>query len=109
MHLFTKFFNQTKFALLVALLFSITSLNAQLRQYDDAWGDAGIKLTKESPAGVSINFSITSLQFVDNEEIDGPTMKDIQMPQVFLPNDEGMPNLPGFSRNIAIPQGAQAR
>lgn len=108
MNFFTKFAKQAKTALLIALLFSFAALNAQMYQFDDSWGNSGITLKSESTAGVRINFSVTSVEFIDNE-IDGLPMKEILMPQVLLPNDEGMPNLPGFGRNIAIPQGARAR
>ena len=35
-------------------------------------------------------------------------MKKLELPGVFLPNDEGAPDLPGTSCFIAIPQGASA-
>jgi PKD repeat protein len=96
--------------LLSALLLIISHTTiAQLYTYSDAHGDPGITLTSQSADGVKINFSITSLQIIDGEVIDGVPMKNILLPQVFLPNDEGMPNLPGFGRNIALPQGAKAR
>lgn len=81
---------------------------AQLYTYSDAYGDAGITLTEQSADGVGISFSITSFQIVDGEVTDGIPMKNILLPQVFLPNDEGMPDLPGFGRNIAVPKGAKA-
>ncbi|MBE0639954.1 MAG: T9SS type A sorting domain-containing protein [Bacteroidales bacterium] len=108
MNLFTNFAKQARFALLAALLFSFAALNAQMYQFDDSWGNAGLTLKSESAAGVRVNFSVNSIEFVD-QEIDGISMKEILMPQVLLPNDEGMPNLPGFGRNIAIPQGSTAR
>jgi hypothetical protein len=109
MYLFTKFIGQARLALLIALLYSCAALYAQSYQFDDSWGNTGLTLTSESATGVSINFSIQAMEIVDSEPIDGVTMKDILMPKVFLPNDEGMPNLPGFGRNIAIPQGAKAK
>lgn len=95
--------------LLFAALIAALSGFSQHFDFEDAWGNTGLTLTGESAKGVEINFSITSFDIVDNDEVDGHPMKAIQMPQVFLPNDEGMPNLPGFGRNIAIPQGATAR
>ncbi len=101
------FAKQTRLALLVALVCAVTALSAQVQTYEDSWGKTGISLKSESSAGVTLNFSITEFQFVDNE-IDGIPMQDIIMPQVFLPNNEGAPNLPGLSRYIAIPQGSRA-
>jgi len=108
MNFVTKISKQGKFALLFVLLYSFAALNAQSYQYNDAWGKTGITLKSESHQSVRINFSVTTLNFIDHQ-IDGVPMKDISMPQVFLPNDEGMPNLPGFSRTIAIPEGATAK
>ena len=53
---------------------------------------------------------ITPLRFLSLRifDINGEPMKNLLLPGVFLPNDEGAPNLPGFSRMIAIPQGAEA-
>lgn len=108
MNLFTKCARHGKLALLVALLFSFAALDAQMYQFEDSWGKTGLTLKSETPTGVRLNFSATTFEFVDND-IDGIPMKDILMPQVLLPNNEGMPNLPGYGRNIAIPQGASAR
>ena len=40
-------------------------------------------------------------------EIDNETMKSIHVPGIFLPNDEGCPDLPGTGKYIAIPQGSE--
>ena len=41
--------------------------------------------------------------------INGKTMKLVTLPDEFLPNDEGAPNLPGSGRYIALPHGAKAK
>jgi len=75
--------------------------------YQDSWGDTGFTLEMENPGGVHLNFSIT--QFEMEEIMIGESlMKSVHIPGVFLPNDEGAPNLPGTSRFIAIPEGADA-
>lgn len=104
-----KFFTSSvkcAITLFVAMfVLSFYSLNAQSYQFDNAWGESGITLTKETGDGVKVNFSIKEFQLTD-QMIAGKTMKEIQMHMAFLPNDEGMPNVPGFSRMIAVPQGA---
>lgn len=67
----------------------------------------GMYLVHESKGNVAINFSISTLQlqsFSYNDE----TMQELGVNGVTIPNDKGMPNVPVFSRFIAIPQGAQA-
>jgi hypothetical protein len=107
MRFFLNFKKQFSFVMLIALVFSFFGANAQIQSYSDSWGSSGISLKSESKFSVTLNFSITEFQLIDNE-VDGIPMKDIIMPQVFLPNDEGAPNLPALSRYIAVPQGAKA-
>src|SRR5690606_41031391 len=61
----------------------------------------------QSASGVELNFSIREFS-IDDIEINGSRMKKINLPGVLLPNDEGMPDLPGTGRYIALPQGADA-
>lgn len=74
----------------------------------DAWGEHGISVEHFTRSGISLNFSMTELEML-TEKLDGETVHSLHIPGVFLPNDEGAPNLPVMSRYIAIPQGAQAR
>nr|NQU90330.1 hypothetical protein [Bacteroidota bacterium] len=102
---FTIFSKPGKLVLLAALLFSFATLQAQTFEYGDAWGKAGMTLKSESNSGVNVNFSINEFAMEENM-IDGTPMMNINLPKVFLPNNEGAPDLPGVSRYIAIPQGA---
>ncbi|MFZ0390981.1 MAG: C25 family cysteine peptidase, partial [Calditrichia bacterium] len=77
-------------------------------QYADSWGEQGLTLTAENTSGVEINFSIQEF-FLEDRPVEGEIMKTLQLPGVFLPNDEGSPDLPGMGRYIAVPQGATAR
>ncbi|MEO0091942.1 MAG: C25 family cysteine peptidase [candidate division WOR-3 bacterium] len=60
-----------------------------------------------SDAGIEIIFSMHQM-VVEEIEIDGVPMRTYGVPGMFLPNDEGAPNLQGTGRYIAIPQGATA-
>ena len=75
--------------------------------YSDSWGDAGISIDNQSSSNIEVNFSIGSFVFNDIL-IDGENVKTIQLPGVFLPNNEGAPDLPGMGRYIALPQHATA-
>jgi hypothetical protein len=75
--------------------------------FDGSWGDHGFNVISEAPTGMEIVYSVTEMR-VDDLVVDGERMNVITIPGVFLPNDEGAPNLPGTGRFIAIPQGATA-
>jgi hypothetical protein len=92
---------------LVACMFFAFSLQAQQFDYPDAWGDDGLQVLQQDRSGVAINYSISSFAIFE-EEINGRQMQNILLPGNILPNDEGMPNLPGVSRYIAIPNGSKA-
>lgn len=92
---------------LAAILLTTQNLAAQQFEYPDSWSDQGMTLDAQSRSNVSISYSITDFSIIE-ETINGRQMQNILLPGTFLPNDEGMPNLPGASRFIAIPNGAKA-
>lgn len=91
--------------LLSVVLLSV-NLQSQVFSYQDGWGGQGFTLEREGQSGLQIIYSISQFDMQD-VEIEGETMKSIHLPGIFLPNDEGAPDLPGTSRFIAIPQGAR--
>lgn len=96
-----------QFLLITAILFCSQANYSQEFNYTDSWGNNGFTLTQEKPNSLTINFSISG--FSMNEiAIDGETLKTVNVAGIFLPNDEGAPDLPGTGRFIAIPQGAIA-
>jgi len=90
---------------LVVLLCAASSLFAQQFNYPDVTGRPGFNLVDSKPSAVRVNFAVPSFSLVD-QEVQGTMMKYIDLPGTFLFNDEGMPNLPGKGKYIAIPQGA---
>jgi len=106
----STFFANCKFLrslpVFLLLLFFIKA-QAQVITYEDSWGESGFTLPMENPGGVEINFSITNFE-LKAKDIGGSTMSSIHLPGIFLPNNEGAPDLPGTSRFVALPQGAQA-
>ena len=95
------------FLLLAFLIMLGQSLTGQTVSYLDSWSQQGFSIQEESSSGVTINYSLTDFTMVDIN-IDGIVSKSIKIPGVFLPNNEGAPDLPGNGRYIAIPQGAEA-
>jgi hypothetical protein len=104
---FQLFTNSSTKLLVLFAAFSFSNLNlqAQVFNYFDSWGESGFTLESASQTGVDINFSIEQFELSDIN-INGTTMTKILLPKVFLPNNEGMPDLPGDGRYIAVPHGA---
>jgi hypothetical protein len=80
---------------------------AQKVKYSDSWGSQGFSIAKSAVSGVSITHSINEFE-LSKAQVNGETLTTVQLPGVFLPNDEGAPDLPGSARYIAVPQGAKA-
>ncbi|NWG28168.1 MAG: T9SS type A sorting domain-containing protein [Ignavibacteriaceae bacterium] len=103
-----QFFASSLYKLLILFAaFSNLNLQAQVFNYSDSWGLEGFSVETESASGVKLNFSIHQFE-MENVDVSGITMKTVHLPGVFLPNDEGAPDLAGTSRFIAIPEGAKA-
>jgi len=94
-------------ALLLALLIP-TILFTETINYPDSWGQNGISLKTNSNKKVVLNYSISSFG-IKPVSIDGSQMHELILSDVFLPNNEGVPNLPGISKFIAVPEGAKAK
>lgn len=58
--------------------------------------------------GISINLELKSYD-LSSLNYKGEDMHEITLSGVFLPNDEGMPNLPRISKLVAIPEGAEVK
>ncbi len=101
------FFKTKNFLVVIFLFCCAAIIKAQVTTYSDSWGNHGVTLESENPSKVIINFSITQFQF-DDIDVDGNILKAVHLPGVFLPNDEGAPDLPGMGKYIALPQGADA-
>ncbi|MCX6271483.1 MAG: C25 family cysteine peptidase [Bacteroidetes bacterium] len=98
---------RTVFLLILIHCFSQTLFSQQVITYSGCWGNAGFNLVRQEATGVEVIFSVPQLTLGDIT-IEGIPMKTIEISGVFLPNDEGAPNLPGTGRYVAIPQGSSA-
>ena len=95
---------------LTALCFSLlipTVSTSEIIRFNDSWGEAGFNLISQDGTNVEVVYSITELT-INDLETDGQSLKVINVPGIFLPNEAGAPNLPVTSRYIAVPQGARA-
>lgn len=102
-----SFVTKSFLLLFLLLLFTAGNVNSQVYNYSDSWGPSGFNLERQSTTGITLNYSIRNFSFLD-VNVDGITMKSVHLPEVFLPNNEGYPDLPGTSRMIAIPNGSRA-
>jgi len=102
---FTIFTNRKSIPALLITLFLLlsNSIIGQPITYSDSWGEQGYSLLYENPGGIELNFSITYFE-LNEKNIEGIMMSSVHLPSVFLPNDEGAPDLPGTSRFLALPQ-----
>ncbi len=95
-----------KFTLFAGLLLlAISGLMAQRFTYPDVTGTPGFSLVGATASSVTVNHAVPVFTLED-QVVDGVPMKNVSLPGTFLFNDEGMPNLPGKGKYIAIPQGA---
>ncbi|MBM3403927.1 MAG: T9SS type A sorting domain-containing protein [Bacteroidetes bacterium] len=89
----------------VSFLFIGLILPAQQVEYPDALYGQGFSVATSNADRVDINYSIRQFR-IDDILINGEQMKNIGLDGAFLYNEQGAPNLPGYSRFIAIPNGA---
>ncbi len=104
----TKIFSRFQvLSILTAFLVFLAApfAGAEVITFEDNWDDSGINLVAQDVSGVDIVFSLSNME-VSDISINGEMMQNITVSGVILPNDAGAPNLPGFSRYIALPEGA---
>ncbi len=92
------------FFLVMLLSASLTTL-AQQFNYPDISGKPGFNLVDSKPSAIRVGYAVPSFTLED-QVVQGEAMKYINLQGTFLFNDEGMPNLPGKGKYIAIPQGS---
>ncbi|MCD4698494.1 MAG: T9SS type A sorting domain-containing protein, partial [Bacteroidales bacterium] len=95
------------FYLLISLLFSLGILAEEIK-YSNSWGEDGLTIESQNDELIRLNFSIKSFGIL-TRQINGEGMQELSLPGVFLPNNEGAPNLPGTSRYVAIPNDSEAK
>jgi len=79
---------------------------ARTVMFDVDGGETGFSLSKETDSYVEMSFKVARLG-IEDIDVDGGLMQQLTLPGVILPGDEGAPNLPGFGRYVALPEGAR--
>ena len=95
----------------VVMLMFITVTSSMMGQkiaLENNWGKQGATLLEQNTSGVTLNFSVQDY-VISETSVDKEIMKTITMSGVLLQNSEGAPNVPGYSRYVAIPQGSVAK
>jgi len=98
-----------KLFLVISLILILTGVSyGWVEEIDGNWGSFGLTKISESPGHVELNLS---LDVIGAEDFiyDGNTYQNIVTRGVFLPANEGAPNLPSYSGTVIIPQGANIR
>lgn len=98
---------KTLFTLIVTLCVSIVLNGQEVQSYSFDHNGNGLQITGQTRGGVSLGYSIDRIDLSSFSYKD-ETMHSISVSGISIPNEKGMPNVPNFSRFIAIPQGAEA-
>lgn len=85
-----------------------TATTAQeVRTFQFNHGKTGLQMTEQTRGNVSLDYTIDEMSLT-SFTYNGEEMQTIGIADISLPNSKGMPNVPVYSRTIAIPQGAEA-
>ena len=95
----------TKVVVIFVFIAATMQLSAQKVNLSNNWGEHGATLLTQNPQGVTLNFSVHDY-LLSETTVDREVMNTLTMSGVMLQNNEGSPNVPGYSRYIAVPQGA---
>ena len=103
----TNFLRLVSMALL--MLGMTTALTAQeVRTFSfNHEGKAGIRMIEQTRGNVALEYNLDEMSLT-SFTYNGEEMQTIGIADISLPNGKGLPNVPSYSRAIAIPQGAQA-
>ena len=101
--------NFLRFVIIALLMLGMTTaLTAQeVRTFQFNHGKTGIQMIEQTRGNVSIEYTIDEMS-LKSFTYNGEEMQTIGIADLSLPNAKGLPNVPSYSRTIAIPQGAQA-
>ena len=70
-------------------------------------GKTGIQMIEQTRGNVALEYNLDAMSLT-SFTYNGEEMQNIGIADISLPNEKGLPNVPNYSRTIAIPQGAQA-
>ncbi len=90
------------------LLMVAQACEAETLVFQENLGNAGLTIDRITDTYVEMTYRLERVE-IDDILIDSRVRQQVSIPGVFLPNNEGAPNLPGFGRFVAIPEGAVPR
>jgi hypothetical protein len=91
-----------------ALVLVAVSSPASTFLFEENRGQAGLAMPMMNDSYIDVSLKLDQMS-IDDVDVDGTIFQQISIPGVMLPNDEGAPNLPGFGRFVAVPNGAVPR
>ncbi len=102
-----KSFRLYVYILGICLTFFLIIQTAQSQDYSfsNPWGAKGLKIISEDSRNITLTYSISDFS-MENLDVNGESLKKIELPGHFLFGNPGAPDLPGDGRYIAIPDGA---
>lgn len=83
------------------------TLSAQRYTFDTRGASAGLAVTRGDARGAQLTYTIAAFD-LEPAGAKGEGISSIALPEILIPNDEGLPDLPCVSRFVAIPRGARA-
>ena len=92
---------------LALMMLGIAATAQEVRTFNFNHEKTGVELKTQTRGNVSLEFNIDQMTLT-SFTYEGEEMQSIGLSDISLPNEKGLPNVPSFSRTIAIPQGAQA-
>ena len=93
---------------LLMLGISVTMTAQEVRTFNfNHKGKTGIELKEQTRGNVTLEYNIDEMSLT-SFDYKGEEMQSIGINDIALPNAKGLPNVPCYSRTIAIPQGAEA-
>ena len=93
---------------LLVLGISATMTAQEVRTFNfNHKGKTGIELKEQTRGNVTLEYNIDEMSLT-SFSYKGEEMQAISINDIALPNAKGLPNVPCYSRTIAIPQGAEA-
>jgi len=95
--------------LLTLVLFSIFVFGqSKTFSFSENQGKHGVRLIHQNQQSVQLTYSVEKYSLIE-KSINSEKMNSVTLPGVLLPGEEGSPDLPVYSRYVAIPQGATAK
>lgn len=103
-----KKLNIKRLLCLALVMLSITATAQEVRTFNfNHEGKTGLQMKNQTRGNVTLEYSLDQMTLT-SFTYNGEEMQSVGIADLSLPNAKGLPNVPCYSRTIAIPQGAQA-